>query len=267
MCEQGAVPNILVIDDEPTIHHTLALTFELLGYRSSSAACGEEALALLEQENFDLGLLDLHLPDMHGMEVFSQAQSLSPHTAMIIMTAYGSLDSAVSVMRQGAFDYLLKPCSVDEIVKAVQRCLRTRQRAHHQEKLVSLLKETLSAVQADDHKALAVPKPDLDKLRTGPITLDTQWRAAVVDEKMIGLSSTEYDVIHYLICHLNQVISCQELVQHTHGIDMEEHQARSIIRMHIHRLRQKLEPNPHHPRYLRTVRGVGYMLVSDHDAA
>jgi len=266
MCEQDTVPNILVIDDEPTIHHTLALTFELLGYRSSSAACGKEALALLEQQSFDLGLLDLHLPDMHGMEVFSAAQSLSPNTAMIIVTAYGSLDSAVNAMRQGAFDYLLKPCSVDEIIKAVQRCLRVRQHIRRQEKLVSLLKETLTAVQADDRKTPTVPKPDLDKLKAGPITLDTQWRAAIVEEKMINLSSTEYDVIHYLACHLNQVISCQELVKHTHGVDMEEQRARSIIRMHIHRLRQKLEPTPHHPRYLRTVRGVGYMLVNDHSA-
>ncbi len=266
MCEQDVVPNILVIDDEPTIHHTLALTFELLGYRSSSAASGREALELLEQETFDLGLLDLRLPDMHGMEVFAQAQSRFPDTAIIIMTAYGSLDSAVSAMRQGVFDYLLKPCSVDEIVKAVQRCLHARKHARRQQKLVSLLKETLTAVQADDHKAPAVPKPDLDKLRAGPITLDTQWRAAIVDEKMINLSSTEYDILHYMMCHLNQVISCQELVQHSHGVDMEERQARSIVRMHIHRLRQKLEPTPHHPRHLRTVRGVGYMLVSDHSA-
>jgi DNA-binding response OmpR family regulator len=258
-------PHILIVDDEPTMTRALARMFELSGYRSSVAATGEEAIDLMEEQQFDLVLLDLRMPGIDGLEVLAAAQAIAPSTTFIILTAHGSLDSAITAMRRGAFDYLLKPCSVDEIVETVQRGLKKRQRARQQEQLVGLLKETLNEVQAEENPAL-VAADDAPRLLTlGPITLDTRWRTAIVNGELIHLSSTEYDVMAYFAAHLNQVISCRELVQHTHDIDLSERDARPIMRMHIHRLRQKLEPDPSHPRFLRTVRGTGYIFVTDED--
>jgi DNA-binding response OmpR family regulator len=169
-------------------------------------------------------------------------------------------------MRRGAFDYLLKPCPVNEIVETVKRGLENRRRTRYQERLVDLLKETLAQVQAGEDAAPVAPEHPAAPSATGPITLDTQWRAAIVNGELIKLSNTEYNLLAHFVRHLNQVISCRELVWHTRGLDLSEREARPIIRMHIHRLRQKLEPNPSQPRFLRTVRGVGYMLVNDDKA-
>lgn len=266
MDEQKAPPRILIVDDEPTMTRALARVFELMGYHSVIAASGEEALDLMQRAQFDLVLLDLRMPGIDGLEVLAAAQALAPGTTFVILTAHGSLDSAITAMRWGVFDYLLKPCAVDEIVATVQRGLEKRRRARHQEQLVGFLKETLAEVQAEEGTALVAPAALPRLLTMGPITLDTQWRAAIVNGELIKLSGTEYDLLTYFARHLNQVISCSELVRHAHGQELNERDARPIIRMHIHRLRHKLESDPSQPRFLRTVRGVGYMFVNDDQA-
>jgi len=262
MNDTAPKPQILLVDDEPTMTRALARMLELMGYQATVASSGEQALDLMERRTFDLTLLDLRMPGMDGLEVLAAAQSLAPNTSFVILTAHGSLDSAIVAMRQGAFDYLLKPCSVDEIVATLKRGLEKRRRVRHQERLVGLLKETLDEVQAEESALPARSDATPRLLSMGPFALDTQWRAALVEGELVSLSSTEYETLAYFAYHIDQAISCNELVQHTHGLDLPEQEARPIIRMHIHRLRQKLEPNPYKPRHLLTVRGVGYMFSS-----
>lgn len=264
--EQETSPHILIVDDEPTLTRALARVFEMMDYHASVVGSGEEALDLMQREQFDLVLLDLRMPDIDGLEILAAAQALAPGTPFVILTAHGSLDSAITSMRRGAFDYLLKPCPVNEIIETVKRGLENRRRTRYQERLVGLLKETLAQVQAGEDAAPAAPEHPAAPPTTGPITLDTQWRAAIVNGELIKLSNTEYNLLAHFARHLNQVISCRELMRHTRGLDLSEREARPIIRMHIHRLRQKIEPNPSQPRFLRTVRGVGYMLVNDDKA-
>ena len=267
MNEPAATSRILIVDDEPTMTRALARMLDLMGYNATVAASGEKALDMMEHQQFDLVLLDLRMPGMDGLEVLAAAQSLATGTTFVILTAHGSLDSAIVAMRQGAFDYLLKPCSVDEIVATIKRGLEKRQRVRHREKLVGLLKETLDQVRAEENPSTSPPESSPRLLNMGPITLDTQWRAAVVQDELVHLSSTEYETLAFFAQHLDEVVSCSELVQHTHSLDLSEKDARPIIRMHIHRLRQKLEQDPGHPHLLRTVRGVGYMFsTNDNDA-
>jgi DNA-binding response OmpR family regulator len=255
--------DILIVDDEPTMTRALARMLELSGYDPRIANSGEEALDLIERHSFDLVLLDLRMPGMDGLEVLAAARALAPGTTFVILTAHGSLDSAITAMRWGASDYLLKPCSVDEIVETVRRGLEKRWRARHREQLVGLLKETLAEVNAEEKTVPVAPESESGILKLGSLTLDTQWRSVAVNGEVVKLSATEYQVLAHFAHHVNQVVTCSELVHHTHGLDLSEQDARPIIRMHIHRLRQKLESNPSQPRFLRTVRGVGYMFVAD----
>lgn len=261
-------PTVLLVDAEPQSIQSLSHTVSSLGYQFEVARSGEEALAQLDREEFDLILLDLYMPDMDGLKLLAKAQKLAPDTICIILTAYGTLDSAVSALRRGAYDYLLKPCPTDDLADTLQRGLDKRRKLQQQQQLVELLREALTDVctgggtqTASEMGVSFESSPRL--LSLGPVTLDTQWRAAVVDGELVRLSRTEYNMMRYFAKHLNRAISCRELVQHTHGQVMEERNARSIVRMHIYRLRRKLEPDPSAPRYLLSVRGVGYMFSTE----
>src|SRR5512136_1297106 len=121
---------LLVVDDEKAMRVSLSEIFTLRGAQVTTAADGREAVELLNQRDFDLMLLDLKMPGMSGIQVLEVAQKLRPGTVVILLTAHGTLDSAISALRRGAFDYLLKPCQVPEILAAVQRGL-----AHRAQKL------------------------------------------------------------------------------------------------------------------------------------
>jgi len=130
IADRSVLPDarILIVDDERTTRHTLARLFERMGYRADKAASGQKALEHLAHQRFDLVILDLQMPGMDGLEVLKTARPLSPDTVFIILTAYGTLESAITAIRHGAFDYLLKPSSVKDIVHAVKAGLAERQR-------------------------------------------------------------------------------------------------------------------------------------------
>lgn len=135
--------HILIVDDERALRHTLAGVFKHLGYQVTEASSGREALEHINHKDLDLVILDLQMPEMDGAEVLQAARPLAPDTVFIILTAYGTLDSAIIAVRYGAFDYLLKPSPVKEIVRAVEAGLAERQRRLHHQDPVALLEQAL----------------------------------------------------------------------------------------------------------------------------
>jgi len=258
-------PLILVVDDEQTTASTLRRTFELLGYRVREARSGEEALLRLREESFDLVLLDLRMPGIGGLEVLREARHLAPNTPFVILTAHASLESAILALRRGACDYLQKPCDLDEIVQAVRRGLAQRERHRRQLQLVRMLREVLADMGERNRVASfsSLPEDRSRWLVAGPCRLDLHRRRALLDDRPLDLSPTEFDLLAYLAHHPEQPLTLEELAVHLYGTEMDVDQALSSLRMHIYRLRRKIEPDPRHPRYLRTVRGVGYMLVNE----
>jgi DNA-binding NtrC family response regulator len=111
---------ILVVDDEVSIRRTLTRLFARMGYQAAEAASGQEALEQIGAQRFDLVILDIRMPDMDGTEVLKAARPAAPNTVFILLTAHGTLDSAIVAIRHGAFDYLVKPSPVQEIVRAVE---------------------------------------------------------------------------------------------------------------------------------------------------
>ena len=113
---------ILVVDDEAAERITLGEVLRLEGYQVTLAASGEEALALARaaEEPYELAILDLRLPGADGLQVLEGIRQLSPETVAILITGYGTLETAVQALRKGAFDFLLKPCPVDEVLKAAE---------------------------------------------------------------------------------------------------------------------------------------------------
>jgi len=169
---------------------------------------------------------------------------------------------AIGALRQGIFDYILKPAQPRAIVEVVERALVKRQEYVRRQSLVGLMEQTVSALKggeppASERAPAAAPS---GTAQVGPIRVDLQRREAFVSEQPLVLTPTEFDTLAYLVQHPDRVVSCRELVRAVHWYDTTEHDARPIMRVHIHRLRQKIETDPEHPERLLTVRAAGYML-------
>ncbi|MHB8631360.1 MAG: response regulator, partial [Candidatus Limnocylindria bacterium] len=119
-------PRILVVDDEESVAITMAAILEMDGYAVATALRGADAIAQIEAEEFDLVLTDLRLDDFDGLDVLAAARRRSAETVGIVLTGYASLESAVKALREGAYDYLLKPAEVEELRATVARGIERR---------------------------------------------------------------------------------------------------------------------------------------------
>jgi DNA-binding response OmpR family regulator len=128
----SGVTRILVVDDEPGIRFFLEDTLTRDGYQVTAVETGEAAVRAIAVQEFDLALVDLKLTGMGGMEVLAYLRQQSPDTAVILLTAHASLDTAVQALRQGAHDYLFKPCKTVELRESVRTGLLRRQQGRRQ---------------------------------------------------------------------------------------------------------------------------------------
>jgi DNA-binding response OmpR family regulator len=250
---------ILVVDDEAAIRRTLTQLFTRMGYQAAEAASGQEALEQIAAQRFDLVILDIRMPDMDGTEVLKAARPTASNTVFILLTAHGTLDSAIVAIRHGAFDYLVKPSPVQEIARAVEAGLAERQRRLSREEPVALLERALTSLKVAGERQGTISSTERF-LQAHDVTVDTLRRLAVVRGQPVNLTPTEFEILTYLMRHQDRIVSCREIVAHVHGYELDERDARPLLRAHIHRLRRKLERTPDAPSLIRTVRGSGYLI-------
>ncbi len=263
---------ILVVDDEAAERITLGEVLRLEGYYVSLAASGEQALAMVRQESaFDLAILDLRLPGMDGLQVLEGIRRISADTIVILITGYGTLETAVQALRKGAYDFLLKPCPVEEVLAAVRRALSELKAGRHRRVLMTQLQNTLKALIATtDGLAVDVaPEPEKEGgvLMVGDVQIDRSKHLVTYHGQPVDLTPTEFRLLECLIGRVDEVCTPQDLVRCAQGYETDAWGARSIVRVHIRRLRRKLEPDPENPRYILNVRGVGYLFASSPEQA
>ncbi len=264
--------SILVVDDEPAARRSLASLLRHAGYSIVEAGSGREALDTITRQRFDLVILDLKMPDLDGNQVLAKARPVARDAVFIILTAFGTLDSAVAALRNGAFDYLLKPSSLQEIIHSVEAGLAERQQQLVARDPVALLERALASLKAAPQETPPPPastpalasnaEPDRF-LQTREITVDTLKRLVAVRGQRLDLTPTEFDILVYLLHRRDRVVSARELASHLRGCDMDERDARLLLRTHMHRLRQKLEIDPEKPRIVNTVRGSGFRITDE----
>jgi DNA-binding response OmpR family regulator len=126
-------PRVLVVDDEPSVLATLQSILAQAGYEAVATGTCSEALDQVRDRSFDVVLSDLRLEDGDGMTIVDEARRRSPATSVILLTGYGSLESAIGALRHGASDYLLKPCNVDQLCETVARGVQHAQALHFSE--------------------------------------------------------------------------------------------------------------------------------------
>lgn len=252
--------HLLIVDDEPSVRTVLKRILQKQ-YCVTTAANGEEALQKLAANAYDLLLLDLKMGGIEGLEVLKAARGKDPEIIVIILTAYGALDSAVEALRLGAFDYIFKPAASDLLRERVAEGIRRRNRALQQRALlqqIASLKETLESMD-EPQDAELVPRDERRFLRSGPLTIDRYHRTALFNGHPLHLTTAEFDVLLCLVQASPNSLNPQELVLCALGYDENPIEARRIIKWHIHRLRRKLEPDPPDPMYIKTIRSRGYL--------
>jgi len=225
--EQGKT--ILVVDDEPRIIEAVNMNLELEGYQVSSASNGYEALKKLTKEVPDLVILDVMMPEMDGFETLRQIREIST-VPVIMLTVKGEETDKVKGLDLGADDYVTKPFSPKE--------------------LVSRLKAVLRRVE------MPSPTPKTEIRVDDNLSIDFSQCKVIVTGKEIHLRPTEYRLLYHLVSNAGRVLTHETLLKRVWGYEYrdEDH----YLWLYITYLRQKIEEDPKHPKYILGERGIGY---------
>ncbi len=234
--EEDALPptHILLVDDDALLRRSLAFNLEQAGYRVSTSANAEDALALAMRDRPGLVLLDIGLPGMDGLEALRRFREQVGVPVIFVTARRRELDEVLG-LELGADDYVTKPFDIDVLLARVRVVLRRSQR------------------QGVD---LSPPGP----LTVGDLEVDPLAHTVTVDGRPVSLSPREFAVLHTLALEPGRVISTHDLLARVWGAEYEGEP--QVVYVHIRWLREKLEQDPTHPRRIITMRGVGYKLQS-----
>jgi two-component system KDP operon response regulator KdpE len=223
---------ILLAEDEVALRDFVSRNLRARGFEVLEASNGLEAMALWERENPHLLILDIMMPRMDGLEVCRRVREHSA-VPIIVLTALDAESDKVTALDLGADDYLTKPFGVEELLARVRAVLRRTQG------------ETVSPIGGTK--------------RFGDLEIDLAGHIVRLQGKEVRLSPTEFSLLGQLVIHAGKVLSHRMLLQRIWG--PEYGGEAEYLRVYINRLRQKLEHDPAHPRYLLTEPGVGYRFV------
>jgi DNA-binding response OmpR family regulator len=224
--------HILLVDDDALLRRSLAFSLGQAGYRVSTAANAEDALAMARQESLDLVLLNIGLPGMDGLDALREFREQSGVPVIFLTARRRELDEALG-LELGADDYITKPFDLDVLLAHIKAVLRRSQRA------------------TEPAKAQAT-------LVVGDMTIDPTAHTGTVGGKALDLPPREFELLYTLALEAGRVVSAEDLLARVWGAEYEGEP--QIVYVHIRWLREKLEADPHHPRRILTVRGVGYKL-------
>jgi two-component system response regulator RegX3 len=223
---------VLVVEDEPALAETVQYSLEREGFRVSVAADGNRALERFRSEQPSLVLLDLMLPELAGLDVLRimRAESTLP---IVIVTAKDAEADKVAGLELGADDYVTKPFSMRELVSRVRAQLR--------------------------RAGMATPGGPVEILTGGPVEMDVERHEVRIRGEEVRLPPKEFELLELFLLRRGRLLTRDYLIGEVWGADYFGDT--KTLDVHIKRLRQKIEEDPHHPVHLITVRGLGYRFV------
>ncbi len=250
---------VLIVDDEEDVRFILQRALRHEGYVLETAVDGVDAINKITQFDYDLILLDLYMEPIDGMQVFDVIREKSEEIMVIVLTAHGSLDSSIAALRHGAFDYLFKPATAVVIRERVRDGLAKQTQVRKNKKILAQM-EQLRQLFNEVEQETAPPTPETETrfIHNGALLIDTHYQVISFDDNDLELTTTEFNLLSCLVTHAPDYISARELVLEGMEYDVEDREAREMIKFHIHKLRQKLEPDASHPQHILTVRYKGY---------
>ena len=225
--------NILICDDQPDIVNALKIYLAPEGYNLFEAFTGKQAVAMVQQQEFHLILLDIMMPEIDGITATAKIREHS-NVPIILLTAKSETQDKVLGLNIGADDYITKPFVPVEVLARVRSQLRRYAMLGSQ------------------------PAPEADSLTMGGIVLDDRTKSVTVDGDPVALTPTEYSILKLLMANPGKVYSTKalyEAVWQEAALGSE-----GAVAVHIRHLREKIEINPSEPRYLKVVWGQGYKM-------
>jgi DNA-binding response OmpR family regulator len=267
-CDVSITGKLLVVDDDAGVRFYLEEVLARDGYKVVAVESGEAALQCIEGEEFDLALVDLVMRGMDGMSLVAALRERAPSTAIIVLTAHASVETAVEALRHGAHDYLFKPCTTSELRASIRGGLAKRQ--SRLSAGANIPQDTRSLSDGSEEiKSVALVRTDAGNTGTVEesrvprqidLVVDLTRHKASLQGQSLELSPTEFGLLAYLLSESPRVVSPQELVREVQGYESEPWEARDTVRYHIYRIRRKIEETTGCTDVIRTVRGVGYAI-------
>lgn len=221
---------ILIVEDEIKIARFIQMELEYEGYQTTIEANGRRALDKIIQEDFDLILLDVMLPEMDGMEICKRTREIT-NVPIILVTAKGDIDDKVKGLDIGADDYLTKPFAIQELLARMRTALRKHQ--------------------------TSIPCAEEQSLQIKNLILYPARYEVQVNGQLVDLTKKEYDLLEYLLRNKQIVLSRERILQEVWGYDYFGDT--NVVDVYIRYLRSKLD-EPFDEKYIHTVRGVGYVV-------
>jgi two-component system, OmpR family, response regulator RegX3 len=222
---------VLVVEDEESFSDALSYMLRREGFDAVVAATGPDALTEFDRGGADIVLLDLMLPGLSGTEVCRALRSRSNVPIIMLTAKDGEIDKVVG-LELGADDYVTKPYSARELVARIRAVLRRRSDSE--------------------------PAAEGVVLEAGPVRMDVDRHVVSVDGELVALPLKEFDLLEFLMRNAGRVLTRGQLIDRVWGADYVGDT--KTLDVHVKRLRAKLEPDPATPKYLLTVRGLGYKL-------
>jgi two-component system response regulator MprA len=219
---------VLIVDDDPRLLKMLRRTLAYEGLHILTAENGREAIEQASRHAPDVIILDWMMPEMDGLEVIHRLRARDNKALILMLTARDAIENRVEGLESGADDYLVKPFAPAELVARIHALLRRSQ-------------------TADEKKPLSFADLHLD-----PVTRQV-WR----DEDQFDLTPTEFDLLHFLMRHPEQVLEREQILSSVWGYDFSGDD--NVIEVYVGYLRKKIEAGGR-PRLIQTIRGVGYVL-------
>ena len=231
--------HILLVEDDEMIIEPLVYGLEREGFRVTVATDGDAAIRAVHEQHPDVVLLDVMLPKRSGFEVLRLLRQQGVTTPIIMLTARGQEMDKVMGLEMGADDYVVKPFSMREVIARIRAALR-RQRMFS-----------------------GAPVEETHLVRIGDITLDKRRLQVRKQGTLVPLSPREFDLLRVLMENAGRTLSRRQLLDWVWGEGWVGDPR--TLDVHIHWLREKLEDNPKRPRYILTVRGVGYRFADEEE--
>ncbi|MDY7094709.1 MAG: response regulator transcription factor [Acidobacteriota bacterium] len=220
---------ILLVEDEPSLRLTLTDRLRAEGYQVTAAEDGESALDLVAEEAFDLVVLDVMLPGIDGFEVCRRLRAGGQELPVLMLTARSQVVDRVVGLKLGADDYLSKPFETIELMARIEALLR---------------------------RARAPLESPRDSYAFGDVVVDFRRAEVQRNQQVVDVSSMELRLLAYFVEHRGEVLSRDQLLDEVWGYEAQP--VTRTVDVHVASLRQKIEPNPSHPRYIVTVHRRGY---------